>query len=863
MTTTRTQHEPDRHEVVAASTAPAAGAMWARYRALDWAATPLGPVEMWPDALLSAVRLCLDAAFPMCVLAGTKLVLVYNDAYRAVLGAEKDAWALGRPARDVWRELWDDMAPDFARVLGGAAVRREDARLAYALSPIRTDGGAVVGALEVRAEAALMASSARQRFLLALSDRLRPLGDAVAIQREAAFALGTHVAASRVGYAEILDDDETSVVTVNYTDGVRGILGSYKMSDYSPSMRRALLDGRTVVRGDVANDATLTAEERAAHEALQVGATVDVPLTKDGRLVAVLFMHYRLAHAFTAEEVALLEAVAERTREAVERARSESALRASEARLRLALGVAELGTWSFSLTDGSGHLDERAARIVGLPAGDFADVASAQAAGIYPDDLAAMQRAVEAGAASGEPFDLSYRVVHPDGSVRHVASRAVVERDGAGRPVRLVGTNRDVTGERVAAERARLLQALTAAFGAALTPEAVVRVALEHAVPAFGASTGVLLTRTSDGEGLTSLGSLGYGGHLSDLLARVPLDAPLPAPTAVRERRSVWVEDPARGVAEYPALARVYGETGAQATAALPLVDAAGEAVGVLVFNFRAARPFDADTRALFEAVARQCVQALDRARLFAAEREARREAEEANRAKSDFLAMMSHELRTPLNAIGGYADLMTLGIRGPVTPEQQADLARIQASQRHLLGLINEVLNYAKLETGTVHYDLADVDVCTALAAAEALVAPQADLKRLTLSVAGCPPAPGQPAIAVRADAEKLRQILVNLLSNAIKFTPAGGRVSLDWGASAGSVHVSVCDTGIGIPVEHLDRIFDPFVQVRSDLTRTAEGTGLGLAISRDLARGMSGELVAASVPGEGSVFTLTLPRA
>jgi PAS domain S-box-containing protein len=236
----------------------------------------------------------------------------------------------------------------------------------------------------------------------------------------------------------------------------------------------------------------------------------------------------------------------------------------------------------------------------------------------------------------------------------------------------------------------------------------------------------------------------------------------------------------------------------------------------------------------------------------------ARREAEAANRAKAQFLAVMSHELRTPLNAIGGYADLLEMGIRGPITSAQSEDLRRIQVSQRHLLGLINEVLNYARLETGTVHYDLAAVRVRDALAGAEALVAPQARAKGLTLSMGECP-----PDLLVRADAEKLRQILVNLLSNAVKFTDRGGRIELACTATEERVGVTVRDTGIGIAADQLERIFDPFVQVRSELTRTAEGTGLGLAISRDLARGMGGDLTAESEPRVGSVFTLVLPRA
>ena len=285
-----------------------------------------------------------------------------------------------------------------------------------------------------------------------------------------------------------------------------------------------------------------------------------------------------------------------------------------------------------------------------------------------------------------------------------------------------------------------------------------------------------------------------------------------------------------------------------------PLLDAAGNARGIVAHGTDVTDQVRAQ---------RDVERLLAESELARADAEAARaEAEAANRAKSEFLAVMSHELRTPLNAIGGYAELLDMGIRGPVNEQQHADLARIQTSQRHLLGLINEVLNYAKLETGTVRYDVSDVAVRGVLAAAEELVSPQVRARGLTLVVADSP-----PGLCVRADAEKLRQILVNLLSNAIKFTDRGGRIDLACedreGADAPTVTISVRDTGIGISAEKLDVIFEPFVQVRADLTRTAEGTGLGLAISRDLAEAMGGSLTVASRPGEGSTFSLTLPMA
>ncbi|HYN81657.1 MAG TPA: MASE1 domain-containing protein [Gemmatimonadaceae bacterium] len=249
------------------------------------------------------------------------------------------------------------------------------------------------------------------------------------------------------------------------------------------------------------------------------------------------------------------------------------------------------------------------------------------------------------------------------------------------------------------------------------------------------------------------------------------------------------------------------------------------------------------------------------------AEEELRRahEAEaHANRAKSEFLTVMSHELRTPLNAIGGHIQLIEMGVHGPISEAQRDALERAQRSQRHLLALINDVLNLARIETGHVDYQLSEVPLETAVAEVKAMVEPLLSANRLHCELAGSPYAP-DPPIVVRADREKLQQILFNLLSNAIKFTPAGGRITVEAVAADGEpmASVKVTDSGDGIPAAKLESIFEPFVQLGGRPATSAGGLGLGLSISRDLARGMGGDLKATSVPGGGATFTLSLPRA
>ena len=231
---------------------------------------------------------------------------------------------------------------------------------------------------------------------------------------------------------------------------------------------------------------------------------------------------------------------------------------------------------------------------------------------------------------------------------------------------------------------------------------------------------------------------------------------------------------------------------------------------------------------------------------------------EAASRTKSEFLATMSHELRTPLNAIGGYAELIDMGVAGPITDEQRSYLARIRGSQQHLLAIINDLLNYSRTEAGQVTYDIQRVALHDVVDREIPMILPQATAKSMTVVHGPC-----SEDVCAWADLQKVEQIVLNLLSNAVKFTPEGGRVTLSCARQQAEATITVSDTGPGVPPDKFEEIFEPFVQLGRSLTSRQEGTGLGLAISRDLARAMRGDLRVQNGPQGGAVFTLVLPCA
>lgn len=420
------------------------------------------------------------------------------------------------------------------------------------------------------------------------------------------------------------------------------------------------------------------------------------------------------------------------------------------------------------------------------------------------------------------------------------------------------------------ARRSERLQSVTAALSQAATPASVADAALADSVNALGASRGTLFMVSPDGKSLELIKAIGLDEQtLADFRA-FPVSADLPLAEAVRERRPVFLENSSVLYARYPILRGRPSMISAWALVPLVIGD---RVLGGMAWGFLEDKDFREPDREFIDSVARHCALAIERAQLYAAERAARESAQAANRAKSDFLATMSHELRTPINAIQGYAQLLDLGIPGPITEQQREYLGRLTSSSQHLLGLVNEVLDLAKIESGTIDVENEAVIAGDTVDAALSLIRPQAAAKEISLSE-HCEGTRDTPYLG---DEHRVRQILTNLLSNAVKFTDPGGRVSVSCSVSEDApaivtaerdgpfVVFEVSDTGTGIEADQLERIFDPFTQAetvqRNPYTRGSSGTGLGLTISRRLARLMGGELTVESAPGKGSTFSLCMP--
>ena len=902
--------------------------MGALIRAFDWARTPVGPIDAWPQSLRTALSILLDSSFPMYIAWGPQFVEFYNDAFRPILGT-KHPRSLGGSSVDTWSEIWPDfVGPLFNKVrTHGEATYNEDLLVSlnrfgyteecyftFCYSPIREEFGAVGGVLVTCMETTpRVVGERRLRTLRELEAQLGVATTPADVCRNAASALATNALDLPFTATYLLDaDGRTARLT-----GSSGLDGD---GTSTPAVIDLTANGAALwPLRDVAASKRLLVVDCPAHALVPAPPgpwpeppreCAIVPVSgsqQQDALGAFVVAGISARRALDDDYRGFLDLVAGSIARALasararehERHRSEELrettdelhdvnqrLSASEARLRLANAAAGIGTWELDVIHGKFHCDDQCASVLGLsPGATFDDLVS----GSHADDAETLRAALERARTARSDvdhadFDLEFRGRPGRTGPRwiNLTGRTFFEAGHNHRaPARIVGTVHDATTQHLAQETLReeariveTIQRVGSALASNLELPSLVQTVTDEATKLTGAQFGAFFYNVLNDAG-ESYTLYSISGVSRELFSKFPMPRntqifePTFHGTAIVRSDDITRDD--RYGRNSPYFGMPKGHLPVVSYLAVPVVSRSGEVLGGLFFGHAARGVFTERHERIAVGVAGWAAVGIDNARLYDRERRARSdaesaraEAERANRAKMEFLATMSHELRTPLNAIAGYVDLLDLEIRGPVTSQQREDLRRIQRSQQHLLGLINDVLNFAKLEAGNVEYELRAVDLVDIAAAAAPIVEPQFQAKRIAFEWRV------EPGLLVWADEDKVRQILLNLLINAVKFTDPDGRVVVDAttrddGPDGGRPHVvflRVSDTGIGIPDEKQQAIFDPFVQLHRDFRRTTEGAGLGLSISRDLAKGMGGDLRVRSVEGKGSSFTLTLPR-
>ncbi|NLF51914.1 MAG: PAS domain S-box protein [Leptolinea sp.] len=589
-------------------------------------------------------------------------------------------------------------------------------------------------------------------------------------------------------------------------------------------------------------------------------------------------------------------------RDITERKQAERMLHESEARYETLARVSPVGIFRTDVNGATNYVNPTWSQISGIPPAEAMGDGWIKA--VHPDDRLAIKENWDKTAAIGKRSIADYRFIRPDGSIAYVIGQAVPEFNDDNQIVGYIGTITDITerkqaeieirrsqeAERAAVEINKIIQAANQALTRSLDLDEVMKTLLDYLsqlVP-FDRVRVLLLQENANLEVCLSYG---YPPETVGIIERGELgtaaENPLTSPI-FNDKQIVCVDD----TSAYSGWEKVAGKGHGRSWMGLPLV-AGGQVLGMFTLDKDEPAFYNQRYQKLAESLSAQAAVAIQNATLHkslvrhaeelemrVAERttelakrvdevetlnrsarelnkilqEALEKAESADRLKSAFLATMSHELRTPLNSIIGFTGILLQKMVGPLSDEQEKQLGMVQSSARHLLDLINDVLDISKIEANQIKLVEETFDAVDGIRKSLEKIRPLAEKKGLELI------GDYKPAVAViTSDHRRFEQILLNLLNNAVKFTDKG-YVQVRCRMRKGRLTVQVKDTGIGIKPEDLESLFQPFRQLDSGLTRQYEGTGLGLSICKRLVDILGGEIRVESEPGKGSIFTVEL---
>jgi PAS domain S-box-containing protein len=725
----------------------------------------------------------------------------------------------------------------------------EEAYLDFVYQPLRDAAGEVTGILVHGVDVTEQnRREARDRFLLALDDELRPQVDQQEIVVTCTRLLGVHLAVDRCAFCSVHDDEDSYEVIGEYNRHTSAMTGPARFSDFGVDVPQVLRSDAPYVVRDIGSMQPAPSG-LPSFRRLMIQAAVAVPLFREGKLTAVVGVHQSTPRDWRTEEISLLRQVANRCREALERAQGARDLLESESRFRHMGDFAPVMIWMTGAGGGAEYLNRCWSEFTGQTPAEAADSGWLDA--LHPEDAPDVYRTFMLANSRREPVSLEYRLRRQDGEYRWCAASALPRRRGDGAFLGYVGTVVDINDRRLAeeslaAENAVLEMVATGTRLSKVLDEIIRTLERQSSHGALFS----LLMRREDGEQLVLAAGPSLPPGFREELA-------IPAPDAAV---GAWPQDDPR----WQAFAAAAAAHGLHAAYGSRLIGAAGYLLGVVTVFTQDRRPAHTRDRNLARLGARLAGIVIEKhlvdrriGEALAVEQEARAQAERAARAKDEFLATLSHELRTPLNAILGWVDLMKTSASDGETAARGIEViernARIQAA------IVDDLLDMSAIISGKLRLDVRMVQLEPIIAAAVDIARAAADAKRIHLvNVAGAEGA------MVLGDPDRLQQMVWNLLSNAVKFTPDGGRVEVALRWSGTLVEIAVSDNGEGIEADFLPHVFDRFRQADASTTRRHTGLGLGLSIVRKLAEMHGGSVSAFSEgPGRGSCFVLSLPLA